>query len=141
MVCCNLPIHSFSRQGSELGNWALGHWSEEGYDLFENFPDLNSILWAAEERKLVPHKVSNHHIPIPEHYEAEDATVSIPCFFATVTMPRAALSPFQAGVDVKPINRMDLPVRGGLPNWGSLLGFRNPAGQESERVCGWKEVP
>uniref|UniRef100_A0A8B9SRR4 AE binding protein 1 n=1 Tax=Anas platyrhynchos TaxID=8839 RepID=A0A8B9SRR4_ANAPL len=28
--------------GSELGNWALGHWTEEGYDLFENFPDLAS---------------------------------------------------------------------------------------------------
>ncbi|KAJ6658701.1 hypothetical protein lerEdw1_019861 [Lerista edwardsae] len=66
-----------SQMGSELGNWALGHWNEEGYDLFENFPDLNSILWAAEERKLVPHKVPNHHIPIPEHYEAEDATVAV----------------------------------------------------------------
>ncbi|KAF1668131.1 Adipocyte enhancer-binding protein 1, partial [Aptenodytes patagonicus] len=53
--------------GSELGNWALGHWTEEGYDLFENFPDLASALWAAEERRLVPHKFPNHHIPIPEH--------------------------------------------------------------------------
>ncbi|XP_062995298.1 adipocyte enhancer-binding protein 1 [Elgaria multicarinata webbii] len=66
-----------SQTGSELGNWALGHWSEEGYDIFENFPDLNSILWAAEERKWVPHKVSNHHIPIPEHYLAEDAAVAV----------------------------------------------------------------
>ncbi|XP_074708266.1 adipocyte enhancer-binding protein 1 [Strix uralensis] len=63
--------------GSELGNWALGHWTEEGYDLFENFPDLASALWAAEERKLVPHKFPNHHIPIPEHYLAEDATVAV----------------------------------------------------------------
>ncbi|XP_062452623.1 adipocyte enhancer-binding protein 1, partial [Rhea pennata] len=62
--------------GSELGNWALGHWTEEGYDLFENFPDLASPLWAAEERKLVPHKFPNHHISIPEHYLAEDATVA-----------------------------------------------------------------
>lgn len=62
-------------QGSELGNWALGHWTEEGYDLFENFPDLASALWAAEERRLVPHKFPNHHIPVPEHYLAEDATV------------------------------------------------------------------
>ncbi|NWY52765.1 AEBP1 protein, partial [Chionis minor] len=61
--------------GSELGNWALGHWTEEGYDLFENFPDLASALWAAEERKLVPHKFPNYHIPIPEHYLGEDATV------------------------------------------------------------------
>ncbi|XP_006031236.1 adipocyte enhancer-binding protein 1 isoform X2 [Alligator sinensis] len=66
-----------SQAGSELGNWALGLWSEEGYDLFENFPDLNTALWAAEERKLVPHKFSNHHIPIPEHYLAEDAHVAV----------------------------------------------------------------
>lgn len=64
-------------QGSELGNWALGHWTEEGYDLFENFPDLASALWAAEERKLVPQQFPNHHIPIPEHYLTEDATVRL----------------------------------------------------------------
>ncbi|XP_060643667.2 adipocyte enhancer-binding protein 1 [Anolis sagrei] len=66
-----------SQMGSELGNWALGHWNEEGYDIFENFPDLNSILWAAEERKLVPHKVPNDHIPIPEHYLADDASMAV----------------------------------------------------------------
>nr|XP_028563391.1 adipocyte enhancer-binding protein 1 isoform X1 [Podarcis muralis] len=66
-----------SQMGSELGNWALGHWSEEGYDIFENFPDLNSVLWAAEERKWVPHKVPNHHIPIPEHYLAEDTAMAV----------------------------------------------------------------
>ncbi|XP_075767180.1 adipocyte enhancer-binding protein 1 isoform X2 [Pelodiscus sinensis] len=66
-----------SQAGSELGNWALGHWTEEGYDLFENFPDLASVLWAAEERKWVPHRVPNHHIPIPEHYLAEDAHVAV----------------------------------------------------------------
>ncbi|XP_054853645.1 adipocyte enhancer-binding protein 1 isoform X3 [Eublepharis macularius] len=66
-----------SQMGSELGNWALGHWNEEGYDIFENFPDLNSILWAAEERKWVPHKVPNHHIPVPEHYLAEDSSVAV----------------------------------------------------------------
>ncbi|XP_029460064.1 adipocyte enhancer-binding protein 1 [Rhinatrema bivittatum] len=66
-----------SEMGSEFGNWALGHWTEEGYDIFQNFPDLNTILWAAEERKWVPHKVPNHHIPIPEHFLAEDATVSV----------------------------------------------------------------
>ncbi|XP_029819828.1 adipocyte enhancer-binding protein 1 [Manacus vitellinus] len=63
--------------GSELGNWALGHWTEEGFDLFENFPDLASALWAAEERRLVPHQFPNHHIPIPEHYLAEDAAVAV----------------------------------------------------------------
>uniref|UniRef100_A0A674IAW9 Adipocyte enhancer-binding protein 1 n=2 Tax=Terrapene triunguis TaxID=2587831 RepID=A0A674IAW9_9SAUR len=66
-----------SQAGSELGNWALGHWNEEGYDIFENFPDLASVLWAAEERKWVPHRVPNHHIPIPEHYLAEDAHVAV----------------------------------------------------------------
>ncbi|XP_026573864.1 adipocyte enhancer-binding protein 1 isoform X2 [Pseudonaja textilis] len=66
-----------SQMGSELGSWALGHWNEEGFDLFENFPDLNSILWAAEERKWVPHRVPNHHMPIPDHYLAEDAAVAV----------------------------------------------------------------
>ncbi|XP_062816835.1 adipocyte enhancer-binding protein 1 isoform X1 [Anolis carolinensis] len=66
-----------SQMGSELGNWALGHWNEEGYDIFENFPDLNSILWTAEERKLVPHKVPNDHIPIPDHYLADDASMAV----------------------------------------------------------------
>lgn len=54
-------------QGSEMGNWALGHWTEEGYDIFQNFPDLNSILWGAEERGWVPRIVPNHHIPLPEN--------------------------------------------------------------------------
>ncbi|XP_074547215.1 adipocyte enhancer-binding protein 1 [Halichoeres trimaculatus] len=53
--------------GSEMGNWALGHWTEEGYDIFENFPDLNSILWGAEDRGWVPRVVPNHHIPLPEN--------------------------------------------------------------------------
>lgn len=54
--------------GSEMGNWALGHWTEEGYDIFQNFPDLNSILWGAEDRGWVPRIVPNHHILIPENY-------------------------------------------------------------------------
>lgn len=54
-------------QGSEMGNWALGHWTEEGYDIFQNFPDLNSILWGAEDRGWVPRVVPNHHIPLPEN--------------------------------------------------------------------------
>ncbi|XP_061886768.1 adipocyte enhancer-binding protein 1 [Entelurus aequoreus] len=54
--------------GSEMGNWALGHWTEEGYDIFQNFPDLNSILWGAEDRGWVPRIVPNHHIPMPEHF-------------------------------------------------------------------------
>ncbi|KAG9263018.1 adipocyte enhancer-binding protein 1 [Astyanax mexicanus] len=54
--------------GSEMGNWALGHWTEEGYDIFQNFPDLNSIFWGAEDRGWVPRIVPNHHIPIPENF-------------------------------------------------------------------------
>lgn len=50
-----------------MGNWALGHWTEEGYDIFQNFPDLNSILWGAEDRGWVPRIVPNHHIPLPEN--------------------------------------------------------------------------
>lgn len=51
-----------------MGNWALGHWTQEGYDIFQNFPDLNSILWGAEDRGWVPRIVPNHHIPIPENF-------------------------------------------------------------------------
>lgn len=51
-----------------MGNWALGHWTEEGYDIFQNFPDLNSILWGAEDRGWVPRIVPNHHVPIPENF-------------------------------------------------------------------------
>ncbi|XP_041089422.1 inactive carboxypeptidase-like protein X2 isoform X4 [Polyodon spathula] len=63
--------------GSELGNWALGHWTEEGYDIFENFPDLNTILWGAEERGWVPRIVPNHHIPIPDNFLSENASVAM----------------------------------------------------------------
>ncbi|KAK7895450.1 hypothetical protein WMY93_020775 [Mugilogobius chulae] len=54
--------------GSEMGNWALGHWTEEGYDIFQNFPDLSSILWGAEDRGWVPRIVPYNHIPIPENF-------------------------------------------------------------------------
>lgn len=64
-------------QGSEMGNWALGHWTEEGYDIFVNFPDLNSILWGAEDRGWVPRYVPNHHIPIPENYQSDNGSVGV----------------------------------------------------------------
>ncbi|XP_018422958.1 PREDICTED: adipocyte enhancer-binding protein 1 [Nanorana parkeri] len=66
-----------TQMGSELGNWALGHWTEEGYDIFTNFPDLNTGFWAAEDRKWVPHRVPNNNLPIPEGFLAEDATVAV----------------------------------------------------------------
>ncbi|NXD18229.1 AEBP1 protein, partial [Nothocercus nigrocapillus] len=53
--------------GSELGNWALGHWTEEGYDLFENFPDLAAPLWAAQERQRVPPRFPEQRLAVPEH--------------------------------------------------------------------------
>ncbi|KAM4038042.1 adipocyte enhancer-binding protein 1 [Anomaloglossus baeobatrachus] len=66
-----------SPMGSELGNWALGHWTEEGYDIFTNFPDLNTALWAAEDRNQVPYRFPNNNIPIPDSFLAEDATVAV----------------------------------------------------------------
>ncbi|XP_054989879.1 adipocyte enhancer-binding protein 1 [Sorex araneus] len=65
-----------AQTGSEFGNWALGLWTEEGFDIYEDFPDLNSVLWGAEERKWVPYRVPNNNLPIPERYLAPDATVS-----------------------------------------------------------------
>ncbi|XP_034025763.1 inactive carboxypeptidase-like protein X2 isoform X2 [Thalassophryne amazonica] len=56
--------------GSELSSWTTGHFTEEGYDIFQNFPDLNSILWDAEDKGMVPKVTPNHHIPIPENFES-----------------------------------------------------------------------
>lgn len=63
--------------GSELGGWSLGRWTEDGIDINNNFPDLNTLLWESEDRKLVSRKVANHHIPIPEWYQSENATVAL----------------------------------------------------------------
>ncbi|XP_078500145.1 inactive carboxypeptidase-like protein X2 isoform X2 [Lissotriton helveticus] len=63
--------------GSELGGWSLGRWTEDGIDINNNFPDLNTLLWESEDRKLVSRKVPNHHIPIPEWYQSENATVAL----------------------------------------------------------------
>ncbi|MBN3298976.1 CPXM2 protein, partial [Amia calva] len=63
--------------GSELGGWSVGRWSLDGLDIHHNFPDLNSILWEAENRKWVPRKVPNHHVPIPEWYLSDNATVAM----------------------------------------------------------------
>uniref|UniRef100_A0A8C4RF62 AE binding protein 1b n=1 Tax=Erpetoichthys calabaricus TaxID=27687 RepID=A0A8C4RF62_ERPCA len=55
--------------GSEMGNWALGHWTEEGYDLFINFPDLNTILWGKDGhgnklKTCQPHKCCSFQVAI-----------------------------------------------------------------------------
>uniref|UniRef100_A0A3Q3F5W2 Carboxypeptidase X (M14 family), member 1a n=1 Tax=Labrus bergylta TaxID=56723 RepID=A0A3Q3F5W2_9LABR len=36
-------------KGSELAGWAEGRYSFEGIDLNHNFPDLNNIMWDAQE--------------------------------------------------------------------------------------------
>ncbi|XP_065822140.1 probable carboxypeptidase X1 isoform X2 [Labrus bergylta] len=63
-------------KGSELAGWAEGRYSFEGIDLNHNFPDLNNIMWDAQEAAADPSKVTNHYIPIPEYYTQEDAFVS-----------------------------------------------------------------
>uniref|UniRef100_A0A3Q1EFW7 Carboxypeptidase X (M14 family), member 1a n=1 Tax=Acanthochromis polyacanthus TaxID=80966 RepID=A0A3Q1EFW7_9TELE len=63
-------------KGSELAGWAEGRYSFEGIDLNHNFPDLNNIMWDAQETAADPSKVSNHYIPIPEYYTKEDAMVA-----------------------------------------------------------------
>ncbi|NXS96906.1 CPXM2 protein, partial [Jacana jacana] len=52
--------------GSELGGWSLGRWTQDGIDINNNFPDLNSLLWESEDQKKSKRKVPNHHIPIPD---------------------------------------------------------------------------
>ncbi|XP_023286145.1 probable carboxypeptidase X1 [Seriola lalandi dorsalis] len=63
-------------KGSELAGWAEGRYSFEGIDMNHNFPDLNNIMWDAQEKAEDPSKVPNHYIPIPEYYTKEDATVA-----------------------------------------------------------------
>ncbi|XP_047467287.1 probable carboxypeptidase X1 [Mugil cephalus] len=63
-------------KGSELAGWAEGRYSFEGIDLNHNFPDLNNIMWDAQEKAGETAKVSNHYIPIPEYYTKEDAFVA-----------------------------------------------------------------
>lgn len=59
----------FLLQGSELSGWATGHFTEDGFDIFQNFPDLSKILWDAEDKGMVPKITPNHHVSIPEDYE------------------------------------------------------------------------
>ncbi|NXG31391.1 CPXM2 protein, partial [Dromaius novaehollandiae] len=54
------------KAGSELGGWSLGRWTQDGIDINNNFPDLNSLLWESEDQKKSKKKVPNHHIPIPD---------------------------------------------------------------------------
>ncbi|XP_029572340.1 inactive carboxypeptidase-like protein X2 [Salmo trutta] len=58
--------------GSELSGWTTGHWTEDGHDIFQNFPDLNSVLWDAEDKGMVPKLTPNHHVKIPADQEGDD---------------------------------------------------------------------
>lgn len=82
-TCCHVLNELFSfffffshSKGSELGGWSLGRWTQDGIDINNNFPDLNSLLWESEDQKKSKRKVPNHHIPIPDWYLSENATVS-----------------------------------------------------------------
>ncbi|XP_051508777.1 adipocyte enhancer-binding protein 1-like isoform X2 [Myxocyprinus asiaticus] len=64
-------------KGSELGSWTLGHWTEDGHDIFQNFPDLNNIFWDAQDKGMVPKLTPNHHLPIPEGYLSVNGSVAV----------------------------------------------------------------
>lgn len=59
--------------GSELSGWTTGHFTDDGFDIFQNFPDLNSILWDAEDKGMVPKLTPNHHVPIPGGFETNSS--------------------------------------------------------------------
>ncbi|TRY69612.1 hypothetical protein DNTS_032733 [Danionella cerebrum] len=63
-------------KGSELSGWALGRYSFEGIDMNHNFPDLNNIMWDAQELATDKRRVSNHYIPMPEYYTSTDALIA-----------------------------------------------------------------
>ncbi|RMB91519.1 hypothetical protein DUI87_32098 [Hirundo rustica rustica] len=117
--------------GSELGNWALGHWTEEGFDLFENFPDLASALWAAEERWLVPHQFPNHHIPIPEHYLSEDAAVAVETRAVMAWMDK---NPFVLGANLQGGEKLvSFPFDTARPSPPTPAAAPRPLDYEDER--------
>ncbi|XP_051964213.1 inactive carboxypeptidase-like protein X2 isoform X2 [Xyrauchen texanus] len=64
-------------KGSELGSWTLGHWTEDGHDIFQNFPDLNNIFWDTEDKGMVPKLTPNHHVPIPEGHLTVNGSVAV----------------------------------------------------------------
>ncbi|XP_008300253.1 inactive carboxypeptidase-like protein X2 [Stegastes partitus] len=63
--------------GSELSSWMTGHFTEEGFDIFQNFPDLNSILWDAEDKGMVPKLTPNHHVPIPDNSDSSSGKMAV----------------------------------------------------------------
>ncbi|XP_075914494.1 putative carboxypeptidase X1, partial [Petromyzon marinus] len=63
-------------KGSELAGWAEGRWTRDGIDLNHNFADLNSVLWDAEDRDVIPREFPNHYITVPEWYSGPNSTVA-----------------------------------------------------------------
>ncbi|XP_021488362.1 adipocyte enhancer-binding protein 1 isoform X1 [Meriones unguiculatus] len=131
-----------AQMGSEFGNWALGLWTEEGFDIFEDFPDLNSVLWAAEEKKWVPYRVPNNNLPIPDRYLSPDATVS--------TEVRAIISwmeknPFVLGANLNGGERLvSYPYdMARTPSQEQLLAAAMAAarGEDDEEVSEAQETP
>ncbi|XP_017340385.1 probable carboxypeptidase X1 [Ictalurus punctatus] len=64
------------KKGSELAGWALGRFSYKGYDMNNNFANLNSVMWDAMELETDKSKLINHYIPIPKQYTSKDALVA-----------------------------------------------------------------
>uniref|UniRef100_A0A4W4GB80 Carboxypeptidase X (M14 family), member 1b n=1 Tax=Electrophorus electricus TaxID=8005 RepID=A0A4W4GB80_ELEEL len=64
------------KKGSELASWGMGRFSYEGFDMNNNFADLNSVMWNAMELETDKSKLINHYIPIPEQYTSEEALVA-----------------------------------------------------------------
>ncbi|KAF4092513.1 hypothetical protein AMELA_G00021860 [Ameiurus melas] len=64
------------KKGSELAGWALGRFSYKGYDMNNNFANLNSVMWDAKELETDKSKLINHYIPIPKQYTSKDALVA-----------------------------------------------------------------
>ncbi|MCJ8739660.1 hypothetical protein PDJAM_G00049760 [Pangasius djambal] len=64
------------KKGSELAGWALGRFSYKGYDMNNNFANLNSVMWDAMELETDKSKLINHYIPIPDQYTSKDALVA-----------------------------------------------------------------
>uniref|UniRef100_A0A8D0WNW1 Adipocyte enhancer-binding protein 1 n=1 Tax=Sus scrofa TaxID=9823 RepID=A0A8D0WNW1_PIG len=131
-----------AQMGSEFGNWALGLWTEEGFDIYEDFPDLNSVLWGAEERKWVPFRVPNNNLPIPERYLSPDATVSTEVRAIIAWMEK---NPFVLGANLNGGERLvSYPYdMARTPSQEQLLAAAMAAarGEDEEEVSEAQETP
>nr|XP_010967853.1 PREDICTED: adipocyte enhancer-binding protein 1 [Camelus bactrianus] len=131
-----------AQMGSEFGNWALGLWTEEGFDIFEDFPDLSPVLWGAEERKWVPFRVPNNNLPIPERYLSPEATVSTEVRAIITWMEK---NPFVLGANLNGGERLvSYPYdMARTPSQEQLLAAAMAAarGEDEEEVSEAQETP